>query len=129
MASESDVKQTVSGAQSIFQAGTWSRAPAIDRSKVLSRIARALEERIPELAQIETLQTGRTIREMKAQLTRLPEWMYAFSPHLRDGNELCAAVITMQLFCERAKHSLPQRKENSSIMSTVCLWELSLRLR
>jgi acyl-CoA reductase-like NAD-dependent aldehyde dehydrogenase len=75
IASESDVKQTVAGAQSIFQAGTWSRAPAIERSKVLSRLARALEERIPELAEIETLQTGRSIREMKAQLTRLPEWM------------------------------------------------------
>jgi acyl-CoA reductase-like NAD-dependent aldehyde dehydrogenase len=79
VASESDVKQTVAGAQSIFQAGTWSRAPAIERSKALSRLARALEERIPEFAEIESLQTGRAIREMKAQLTRLPEWMSALS--------------------------------------------------
>ncbi|KAJ7639089.1 aldehyde dehydrogenase [Roridomyces roridus] len=83
MASEADVKQAVAGAQSIFQSGTWSKAPAVERSKVLSRIARALEQRIPELAQIETLQTGRPIREMKAQLTRLPEWIDYYAALLR----------------------------------------------
>jgi acyl-CoA reductase-like NAD-dependent aldehyde dehydrogenase len=45
------------------------------RSKVLSRLARFLEERISEFAKLETLQTGRTIREMNAQLGRLPEWL------------------------------------------------------
>ncbi|KAJ6538548.1 Aldehyde/histidinol dehydrogenase [Mycena vulgaris] len=90
LASEADVKQTVSGAQSIFQAGTWSRAPAIERSKVLSRIARALEARIPELAQIETLQTGRSIREMKAQLSRLPEWIDYYAALLRTTQAFVA---------------------------------------
>ncbi|KAJ7930034.1 aldehyde dehydrogenase [Mycena leptocephala] len=90
IASESDVKQTVAGAQSIFQAGTWSRAPAIERSKVLSRLARALEERIPELAEIETLQTGRSIREMKAQLTRLPEWIDYYAALLRTSQAFVA---------------------------------------
>ncbi|KAJ7752756.1 aldehyde dehydrogenase [Mycena maculata] len=90
MALESDVKQTVSGAQSVFQAGTWSRAPAIERSKVLSRLARALEERIPELAEIETLQTGRSIREMKAQLTRLPEWIDYYAALLRTSQAFIA---------------------------------------
>ncbi|KAF8195613.1 aldehyde dehydrogenase [Mycena galopus ATCC 62051] len=90
VASESDVKQTVAGAQSIFQAGTWSRAPAIERSKVLSRLARALEERIPEFAEIETLQTGRAIREMKAQLTRLPEWIDYYAALLRTSQGFVA---------------------------------------
>jgi acyl-CoA reductase-like NAD-dependent aldehyde dehydrogenase len=45
------------------------------RSKVLTRLARALEERVPALAELETLQTGRAIREMAAQLGRLPEWL------------------------------------------------------
>ncbi|KAJ7490312.1 aldehyde dehydrogenase [Mycena galericulata] len=90
VASESDVKQTVSGAHSIFRTGTWSRAPAIERSKVLSRMARALEERIPELAQIETLQTGRSIREMKAQLARLPEWIDYYAALLRTSQGFIA---------------------------------------
>lgn len=72
---ELEVNSAIEGAQQVFNSGVWSRAPAIARSKVLSRLARALEERIPELAKIETLQTGRTIREMNAQLSRLPEWL------------------------------------------------------
>ncbi|KAJ6515610.1 aldehyde dehydrogenase [Mycena sanguinolenta] len=90
VASERDVKQAVAGAQSIFQAGTWSRAPAIERAKVLTRLARALEERIPEFAEIETLQTGRAIREMKAQLTRLPEWIDYYAALLRTSQGFVA---------------------------------------
>ncbi|KAL0067637.1 hypothetical protein AAF712_005352 [Marasmius tenuissimus] len=74
-ASSTGVNETIRNAQVAFDAGVWSRAPAITRSKVLSQLARALEARIPELAQIETLQTGRTLREMNAQLGRLPEWL------------------------------------------------------
>jgi len=43
---------------------------------VISRLARTLEHRIPELARIESLQTGRAFRELNAQLGRLPEWLY-----------------------------------------------------
>ena len=67
--------QTVQDAHAAFQSGAWSRASAQHRSTVLARLARALEARIPELAEIETLQTGRAIREMRAQLGRLPEWL------------------------------------------------------
>jgi acyl-CoA reductase-like NAD-dependent aldehyde dehydrogenase len=74
-ANSDDIKRTIVDAHAVFQSGIWSRAPAIHRSKVLTRLARALEERIPALAELETLQTGRAIREMSAQLARLPEWL------------------------------------------------------
>ncbi|KAG5342306.1 hypothetical protein C0989_003435 [Termitomyces sp. Mn162] len=73
--SEEFVKEAIDNAQDAFQSGVWSTAPAIHRSKVLTKLARLLEDRISELAVIETLQTGRTIREMNAQLSRLPEWL------------------------------------------------------
>jgi NAD-dependent aldehyde dehydrogenases len=37
-----------------------------------------LAERIDEFARLETLQVGRTLREMRAQLRRLPEWLEYF---------------------------------------------------
>ena len=74
-ANSEDIGRTVVDAHAVFQSGIWSRAPAIHRSKVLTRLARALEERVPALAELETLQTGRAIREMCAQLSRLPEWL------------------------------------------------------
>jgi hypothetical protein len=39
-------------------------------------MARLLEEKISNMARLETLQTGRAIREMNAQLGRLPEWLW-----------------------------------------------------
>jgi acyl-CoA reductase-like NAD-dependent aldehyde dehydrogenase len=74
-ASPEVVDSAINNAQSVFDSGIWSKAPAMDRSRVLSKLARLLEERIPEFAKLETLQTGRTIREMNAQLGRLPEWL------------------------------------------------------
>lgn len=74
-ANSDDVKRTIVDAHAAFESGTWSRAPALHRSKILSRLARALEGRVTALAELETLQTGRAIREMRAQLARLPEWL------------------------------------------------------
>jgi acyl-CoA reductase-like NAD-dependent aldehyde dehydrogenase len=88
-ASKADAQETITAAHTTFQSGIWSRSSAIFRSTVISRLARLLERRIPDLAQIETLQTGRAIREMNAQLGRLPEWLcvnrlYCFTSDLFD---------------------------------------------
>jgi len=74
--SAAQVEETILDAHKAFESGVWSRATPLSRSKVLSKLARLLEDRIPELAKVETQQTGRTIREMSAQLGRLPEWLY-----------------------------------------------------
>ncbi|GLB34022.1 putative aldehyde dehydrogenase family protein [Lyophyllum shimeji] len=82
-ASTEFVDDAMDYAQHAFQSGVWSKAPAIHRSNVLSKLARILDEHVPELAKIETLQTGRPIREMNAQLGRLPEWLDYFAALLR----------------------------------------------
>jgi len=71
-----DVKVAIQNAQAVFESGVWSKASVIYRSQVLSNLARALERRTPEFATMESLQTGRTIRELNAQLGRIPEWLY-----------------------------------------------------
>ncbi|KAH9984124.1 aldehyde dehydrogenase domain-containing protein [Russula vinacea] len=89
-ANSDDVKRTVVDAHDAFESGVWSRAPALHRSKVLSRLARALEERVSAFAELETLQTGRAIREMRAQLVRLPEWLDYYSALLRTHQSFVA---------------------------------------
>ncbi|KAI0265796.1 aldehyde dehydrogenase, partial [Gloeopeniophorella convolvens] len=89
-ASSEDVQHAVASAHAAFEAGTWSRAPATHRSRVLARLARALEERVPALAELETLQTGRAIREMRAQLGRLPEWLDYYAALLRTHQAFVA---------------------------------------
>jgi len=39
-----------------------------------TQAAAILRERIPRMAKLETLQTGRCLREYNAQLTRIPDW-------------------------------------------------------
>ncbi|KJA29902.1 hypothetical protein HYPSUDRAFT_60748 [Hypholoma sublateritium FD-334 SS-4] len=89
-ASEGDVNAAIQNAQQVFESGVWSRSPTLTRSKVLSKLARILEENIPRLAVVETLQTGRTIREMNAQLGRLPEWLDYFAAVLRTHQSFVA---------------------------------------
>ncbi|KAF8529101.1 aldehyde dehydrogenase [Hysterangium stoloniferum] len=72
----SDVADAIHIAQKAFEEGLWSKASTQHRSLTLSRLARLLESRVDEIASLESLQTGRAIREMKAQLRRLPEWDY-----------------------------------------------------
>ncbi|KAI9987820.1 hypothetical protein PInf_023864 [Phytophthora infestans] len=45
----------------------------------------ALRKRIPEFAEKESLQTGRPIREMRAQLRRIPEWFEYFAALARTS--------------------------------------------
>lgn len=74
-ATSKDVDTCVARAHAAYQSGVWSRAPPVTRSTVLSRLAQLLEKHTPTMANIETLQTGRAIREMTAQIGRLPEWL------------------------------------------------------
>ncbi|OWZ09548.1 hypothetical protein PHMEG_00017730, partial [Phytophthora megakarya] len=78
-ATSADVDRAVTSGQQAFESGVWSRASVADRADVLHRIAMALRKRIPEFAEKESLQTGRPIREMRAQLTRIPEWFEYFA--------------------------------------------------
>jgi acyl-CoA reductase-like NAD-dependent aldehyde dehydrogenase len=65
----------------------WGAKPARERAAVLERFARLLREALPEFIYQETLQTGRAIREMRAQLARLPEWYeyYAAVARTHEG--------------------------------------------
>lgn len=62
-----------------FKSGVWSKADASTRFSVLSKAATILRGRLPEFIELETKQTGRPIREMKAQLSRIPEWLEYFA--------------------------------------------------
>ena len=85
-ASPKTVKSAITDAQRLFRSGQWSRAEPTERFHVLNKIAALLREQNKELAAcnppdirailttVETIQTGRPIREMTAQLSRIPEW-------------------------------------------------------
>jgi acyl-CoA reductase-like NAD-dependent aldehyde dehydrogenase len=71
-ATPEDVARAVESGQRAFKSGAWAQASTAHRATVLNAIAAALRARIPEFAEKESLQTGRPIREMRAQLSRIP---------------------------------------------------------
>ncbi|KDQ64345.1 hypothetical protein JAAARDRAFT_118482 [Jaapia argillacea MUCL 33604] len=89
-ASSDDVREAIHNAHTTFESGIWSQASPLARSTTLTRLARILESRVPDLARLESLQTGRVIREMNAQLSRLPEWLDYYAALLRTRQDFVA---------------------------------------
>ena len=88
-ADEKVVDLAVKSGRSAFESGSWSRMDVRDRANIMNDAARKLRERVPEFAATESLQTGRAIREMNAQLGRLPEWLEYFAAVIRTHEGTC----------------------------------------
>ncbi|KAL3470976.1 putative aldehyde dehydrogenase family protein [Aspergillus californicus] len=58
---------------------TWRETDATTRFNILAKAATLLRTRIYDSIPLETAQTGRPIREMRAQLARVPEWLEYFA--------------------------------------------------
>lgn len=57
------VEQAIKAARKAFDEGPWPRTPAAERAALLFTVANLIEERREELAEIETLNCGKPIRE------------------------------------------------------------------
>lgn len=63
-ADQSDVDKAVKAARKAYENG-WSKLSAKERGKYIYRIARLMQEKARELAVVETLDAGKTIRESR----------------------------------------------------------------
>jgi acyl-CoA reductase-like NAD-dependent aldehyde dehydrogenase len=66
-AEEADVNRAVAKAKQAFEG--WSRVLVAQRAKLLNRLADLIDERLPELYELETANNGRPIIETRAQLS------------------------------------------------------------
>ncbi|MCC7272706.1 MAG: aldehyde dehydrogenase family protein [Alphaproteobacteria bacterium] len=76
MADARDVAAAVAAADAAFR--DWRRTDALDRGRHLRALADLVRMRIGALAELESAVTGRPIREMRAQMARIPEWLEYF---------------------------------------------------
>src|ERR1700754_3414532 len=67
-----DVNRAVNAASEAFRIGIWSRRRGRDRAHVLQRAATLLADAADDFAHTETVQIGRPLREMRAQIRRAP---------------------------------------------------------
>jgi acyl-CoA reductase-like NAD-dependent aldehyde dehydrogenase len=82
-----DVGRAVGAAQRAFADGRWSRMAVRDRYRILNRFADAIEAALPEIATLESTCVGRPLREMRAQLGRVPEFYRYFASVARTAED------------------------------------------
>lgn len=97
-----DVDRAVVAARRVFNAGTWSRAAPEERKRVLQRLAQLVREHSEQLAVLESLDSGKPIRDCLREIgTEVPatfEW-YAelidktFGKVAPTGGDACALII------------------------------------
>jgi len=76
-ADEHDVADAVAAAQSGFE--QWTALDRDSRAVCLRELGAIIDQRLSPLAELETTVTGRPIREMRAQMARIPEWLDYFA--------------------------------------------------
>lgn len=67
-----DVDAAVASAKKAF--AEWRRTPPSTRAEILWRLSELIAESAEELAQLETKDIGKVIREMRGQMRGLPRW-------------------------------------------------------
>lgn len=74
-----DIATAAAAAKRAVRSGVWSGLDPLERGHILRRVAEALADRLDLFATLDASVTGRPIREMRAQLSRLPEWFHHFA--------------------------------------------------
>lgn len=75
-ADEADVDGAVRAADAAFRDAAWAKLTATARGKLLRRLGDLIAEHAGELAELETRDNGKLIRETRGQLAYLPEFFH-----------------------------------------------------
>jgi aldehyde dehydrogenase (NAD+) len=76
--SGADVDRAVSAAAAAFENPAWRDLSQTKRGRLLRRLGDLIADNAEQLAGTETLDNGKLLREMRAQLASLPEYYYYF---------------------------------------------------
>ena len=74
-----DVDAAVSAANAAFRNPAWRRMTQTDRGKLVRKLADLVREHADELAEIETRDNGKLIKEMRAQMRAMPDSYHYFA--------------------------------------------------
>ncbi|MBI2487126.1 MAG: aldehyde dehydrogenase family protein [Deltaproteobacteria bacterium] len=69
LADEEDTRNAVMAARRAFDKGPWRKISQVERGKLLFALARAIRDHAEEFAQLETQNTGKPIREARADIS------------------------------------------------------------
>jgi (Z)-2-((N-methylformamido)methylene)-5-hydroxybutyrolactone dehydrogenase len=74
-----DVDRAVKAARRAFDEGPWRQMTAVQRARLMRRLAEVIAERAAEVGLVESLDNGKLLREMEGQLRGLPDYYEYFA--------------------------------------------------
>ncbi|NLI28140.1 MAG: aldehyde dehydrogenase [Acetobacter sp.] len=116
-----DVDRAVKAAFRAFHDSKWSGLTATQRGKLLFRLADLLEQAAPELAELETRDTGKIIRETRSQITYIAEY-YRYYGGLAD--KLDGRYVSI----DKADTEAYQLREPIGVVAAIVPWNSQLFL-
>ncbi|WP_424942068.1 aldehyde dehydrogenase [Aliiroseovarius crassostreae] len=120
-ASAGDVNRAVMAAETAFFSSEWAGMTASARGKLLLRLADLMAENAPRLAELETRDTGKIIRETSAQIAYVAEY-YRYYAGLADKIEGAHLPI------DKPDMEVWLRREPLGVVAAVVPWNSQLFL-
>ncbi|KLN60356.1 carnitine dehydratase [Kiloniella spongiae] len=120
-AKSDDVNRAVKAASKAFDAPEWCNLTATQRGKLLLKLADLIEEHVQELAEIETRDTGKIIRETSAQISYVAEY-YRYYAGLADKIEGAHLPI------DKPDMEVWLRREPVGVVAAIVPWNSQLFL-
>ncbi|WP_027256172.1 aldehyde dehydrogenase [Leisingera aquimarina] len=120
-ASAADVDRAVTAAEAAFLSPEWAGMSATQRGKLLMRLADLVAENAPKLAELETRDTGKIIRETSAQIAYVAEY-YRYYAGLADKIEGAHLPI------DKPDMEVWLRREPVGVVAAIVPWNSQLFL-
>ena len=119
-AGAADVDAAVAAARTALE-GPWGQLTATQRGKLLHRLGELIARDAPKLAELETRDNGKLLREMAGQMAGLPEWYYYYAG-LADKVE--GSVIP----ADKSNYLVYTRHEPVGVVAAIVPWNSPLLL-
>ncbi|PBB78501.1 carnitine dehydratase [Mesorhizobium sp. WSM3879] len=120
-ADESDVDRAVEAAHRALRTGPWASMTATARGKLLVRLGDLVAANAGRLAELETRDTGKIIRETRAQIAYVGDY-YRYYGGLADKHEGAHVPI------DKADLDVTIRREPIGVVAAVVPWNSQLFL-
>jgi len=120
-AREADVDRAVKAAEQALWHGAWPALTATARGKLLFKLADLVQANAPKLAEIETRDTGKIIRETSAQIAYVADY-YRYYAGLADKIEGATLPI------DKADMEVWTRREPIGVVAAIVPWNSQLFL-
>lgn len=120
-AREEDVDRAVRAAELALWSGPWATMTATARGKLLYRLADLVQANAQKLAELETRDTGKIIRETSAQIAYVADY-YRYYAGLADKIEGSTLAI------DKADMDVWTRREPAGVVAAIVPWNSQLFL-